>query len=297
MNIKEELEKFTKKEIIISEANNQENIGKELKKSTLLLQMEIKELSKQINERNFEADSLRKELFSLNKILSNKDKLILRKLIMRGISLFASSGIGEFYLTNSNIDIVVANELLPKRAELYRKIYPESKMITGDITNEDVFAKIQKEALEQKVEFMIASPPCQGMSVAGKNRNIETMATDNRNYLIMYVIKMIESVKPRYIIIENVPALLKLELKVDNNFLTVPQLLELKLSRYYDIDYKVLDTADFGTPQRRKRAIIRLSSKGNPLWEWPKENPNLISVRDAIGDLPSIESNRVQLNR
>ncbi|HEL1743372.1 TPA: DNA (cytosine-5-)-methyltransferase [Streptococcus suis] len=212
---------------------------------------------------------------------------------MRGISLFASSGIGEFYLTNSNIDIVVANELLPKRAELYRKIYPESKMITGDITNEDVFAKIQKEALEQKVEFMIASPPCQGMSVAGKNRNIETMATDNRNYLIMYVIKMIESVKPRYIIIENVPALLKLELKVDNNFLTVPQLLELKLSRYYDIDYKVLDTADFGTPQRRKRAIIRLSSKGNPLWEWPKENPNLISVRDAIGDLPSIESGEV----
>jgi DNA (cytosine-5)-methyltransferase 1 len=61
-----------------------------------------------------------------------------RKLIMRGISLFASSGIGEFYLTNSNIDIVVANELLPKRAELYRKIYPESKMITGDITNEDI---------------------------------------------------------------------------------------------------------------------------------------------------------------
>ena len=63
---------------------------------------------------------------------------------MRGISLFASSGIGEFYLTNSNIDIVVANELLPKRAELYRKIYPESKMITGDITNEDVKPIVQK---------------------------------------------------------------------------------------------------------------------------------------------------------
>ncbi len=77
MNIKEELEKFTKKEIIISEPNNEENIGKELKKSTLLLQLEIKELSKQINERNFEADSLRKELFSLKKNLLQKDKLIL----------------------------------------------------------------------------------------------------------------------------------------------------------------------------------------------------------------------------
>ncbi|WP_449459785.1 DNA (cytosine-5-)-methyltransferase [Streptococcus suis] len=212
---------------------------------------------------------------------------------MLGMSLFASSGIGEFYLTNSNIDIVVANELIPKRAELYRKIYPESVMITGDITNDDIFAEIKKEALKQKIEFMIASPPCQGMSVAGKNRNIETMAADDRNYLIMYVIKMIECVKPRYIIIENVPALLKLVLKIDNNYLTVPQLLELKLSESYNIDYKVLDTANFGTPQRRKRAIIRLSSKDNPLWEWPKENTNLISVRDAIGDLPSIESGEV----
>ncbi len=77
MNITEELEKFTKKEIIILEPNNEENIGKELKKSTLLLQLEIKELSKQINERNFEADSLRKELFSLKKNLLDKDKLIL----------------------------------------------------------------------------------------------------------------------------------------------------------------------------------------------------------------------------
>ena len=209
------------------------------------------------------------------------------------MSLFASSGIGEFYLTNSNIDIVVANELLPKRAELYKKIYPESRMITGDITNGDIFTKIKKEALRQKVEFMIASPPCQGMSVAGKNRNIKTMATDNRNYLITYVIKMIEYVKPRYIIIENVPNLLKLVLKIDNDYLTVPQLLELKLSKSYDIDYKILDTADFGTPQRRKRAIIRLSSKENPPWEWPKENTNSISVRDVIGDLPSIESGEV----
>lgn len=212
---------------------------------------------------------------------------------MLGMSLFASSGIGEFYLKNSNIDIVVANELIPQRAELYRKIYPESVMITGDITNDDIFAEIKKEALKQKIEFMIASPPCQGMSVAGKNRNIETMATDDRNYLIMYVIKMIECVKPRYIIIENVPALLKLVLKIDNNYLTVPQLLELKLGESYNIDYKVLDTANFETPQRRKRAIIRLSSKDNPLWEWPKENTNLISVRDAIGDLPSIESGEV----
>ncbi len=209
---------------------------------------------------------------------------------MRGMSLFSSAGIGEFYLPRANIDIVVANEILPQRAELYKKIYPTANMISGDITDENIFAEIQNAALEQSIEFMIASPPCQGMSVAGKNRNIASMAKDNRNYLIMFVIRMIECVKPRYIIIENVPAFLQLVLNIDDEYLTVPQLLELKLGRLYHMDYRILDTADFGTPQRRKRAIIRLSSKENPLWEWPKEYPKKITVREAIGDLPSMES-------
>lgn len=114
---------------------------------------------------------------------------------IKGISLFSSAGIGEYFLSRIGIRIVAANELIPKRADLYRKIYPEHKMITGDIKNKGVFDEILNIAIENNVDFLLASPPCQGISIAGKNRNIDNMAYDERNYLIMYVIYMIKKNK------------------------------------------------------------------------------------------------------
>ena len=60
---------------------------------------------------------------------------------LKGISLFASAGIGETYFKDVGIDIVVANELLEKRADLYRTISPETTVVCGDITKEEVFEK------------------------------------------------------------------------------------------------------------------------------------------------------------
>ncbi|HHV6867988.1 TPA: DNA cytosine methyltransferase, partial [Haemophilus influenzae] len=100
---------------------------------------------------------------------------------IRGLSLFSGSGIGEYFLSRVGIDIIVANELIKKRADLYQKIYPNHKMVTGDIRNQSIFNKVLNVALANQVDFLIASPPCQGMSVAGKNRDVSNMATDNRN--------------------------------------------------------------------------------------------------------------------
>ena len=57
---------------------------------------------------------------------------------INGMSLFSSSGIGEYYLARAGIDVVVANELIPRRGELYRKIYPDHEMVVGDIMQADV---------------------------------------------------------------------------------------------------------------------------------------------------------------
>lgn len=208
---------------------------------------------------------------------------------IKGMSLFSSSGIGEYYLSRAGIDIVVANELVTRRGELYKEIYPNHKMVIGDIMKEDVFNQVRDIAIKNKVEFMIASPPCQGISVAGKNRKIEEMAGDERNYLINSVIKMIHQVMPSYIIIENVPLLLKLKLLIDGNLLTVEEILEKEFSDKYTIDFDVLDTSDYGTPQVRKRAIIRMYKKGLH-WDWSEKSMKKITVRDAIGDLPSLEA-------
>lgn len=213
---------------------------------------------------------------------------------IKGISLFASAGIGEFYLQRAGVDIVVANEIIPRRAELYKKIYPDSHMITGDLTDNEVFDNICDIAKLNAVDFMIASPPCQGISVAGKNRRSEEMSEDQRNYLITYVIRMIHETYPSYIIIENVPLLLKLKLKINEKLLTVEEILEEEFKDSYNIDYDILDTSDYGTPQTRRRAIIRMYKKGIS-WKWPKKNERKITVRETIGDLPSIEASENSL--
>lgn len=206
---------------------------------------------------------------------------------LKGLSLFSGAGIGETYLNECNIDICVANELIPRRAELYRKIYPSSNMICGDIMDDDVFDSILNAAKD--IDFLIASPPCQGMSIAGKNRNQKDMSTDGRNYLIERVFQAISILKPSFVIIENVPSLLKFKLPFNGNELTVLEILQELFGEEYIIEGKVLNSADYGVPQVRLRAIIKLHKRGLT-WDWPKTDAHHITVREAIGDLPSLEA-------
>ena len=208
-------------------------------------------------------------------------------LVLKGLSLFSGAGIGETYLKQCGIDIIVANEIIQKRADLYKKLYPNCNMICGDISKKEVFDKIVKSA--KHVDFLIASPPCQGMSVAGKNRHQNSMLEDKRNYLVQYVFEIIEQLKPRYILIENVPALLKFLLPDQGKQKNVIDILKRKFGEYYEIEGKIVDASDYGVPQTRLRAIIKMWVKGEK-WNWPKKDLHKITVREAIGNLPSLES-------
>ena len=91
---------------------------------------------------------------------------------MNGTSLFSNIGVAEFFFEDNGISIVVANEIEKKRAEIYSYFYPKCNMIVGDIWDSDIFDKIIEESKKNNCEFLIATPPCQGMSIAGK-RNYE----------------------------------------------------------------------------------------------------------------------------
>ena len=92
------------------------------------------------------------------KILKIIDNKVVSKRL-RGLSLFSSAGIAETYYKDINIDMVVANELVERRAKLYQKLYPETKMINGDITQEETNLKIKKELKRHKIDILIATPP------------------------------------------------------------------------------------------------------------------------------------------
>lgn len=206
---------------------------------------------------------------------------------MRGFSLFSGAGIGETYLHECGINITVANEIINRRATLYKELYPECKVICGDITDSKIFSEVTSAAMG--CDFLIASPPCQGMSVAGKNRYQHTMIEDKRNFLVNYVFDAIEIVKPKFVIIENVPMLLKFKIPYDGKELKVIEILQQKFGSKYEIDGRVVDSADYGVPQTRLRAIIKLNIKGTK-WPWPSPIAKKVTVFDAIGDLPSLEA-------
>lgn len=204
-------------------------------------------------------------------------------LMINGISLFANVGIGETYFKEKNVNICVSNELIEKRCNFYSHLYPETEMVCGDITDLEVFNKLVDLYDENDCNFLIATPPCQGMSQAGKmDKN------DPRNSLIIHTIEFIKRTMPDNIIIENVPQILKFSIVVDTNEIRILNYVINELEPLgYHINYGVLDAADYGTPQTRKRGIFLISKIKK--WEFP-EKMKKITVKDVIGDLPSLES-------
>lgn len=203
---------------------------------------------------------------------------------IKGASLFSSAGIAETYFQEIGIDIKVANELLPKRAQLYSYFHPQTKMICGDITNNVIFDNLLSEIKNNGCKFLIATPPCQGMSSLGKKE----YSVDKRNYLIFYVLDIIDECDFDYILIENVPKFLKLFFPFNNKVMLLEDIVKEKYSKKYNIEALVLNAADYGVPQSRPRGFIKIYKKGLQ-WELPQPQDR-ITLQAAIGSLPSLES-------
>lgn len=206
--------------------------------------------------------------------------------MIRGLSLFSSVGIAETYFGKHGVDIKVAAELLPERARFYEHLYPNAKMINGDISNETIYNEIIKQAKEHGCEFILATPPCQGMSTAGKQ-----LKDDVRNRLIIYVVKAIKELKPRFAIIENVPEILDTKIKIDRKWVFINDYVYQLLGDEYTInDHKVVNAMDYGVAQSRERCVYLLARKDqNYKWEFPKKNKDILTMRDVIGDLPPLD--------
>lgn len=199
---------------------------------------------------------------------------------MKALSLFAGGGIGETYLKEIGIETVIANELIPARANIHKFRFPNANMIIGDI--KDKKAEIIQQC--NNIDIIIATPPCQGMSNIGKRDYVG----DERNYLIFDVLDIVDALLPNYVFIENVPKFLDMYYPFKENIVKLTDILTLKYGDTYNIKCGVYNAADYGVPQIRKRAIVRMYKKGLN-WNDPPTQKH-ITLREAIGHLPSVES-------
>jgi len=201
------------------------------------------------------------------------------------LSLFANIGVAEAYLEQIGINVVVANEFIERRAVLYSKIYPQTHMICGDITDKKILDKIVTESVQKQVDIIMATPPCQGMSTAGQQDE-----SDERNKLICPVLDAVHRINPKYVFIENVPLFYQTEILVDNEYILIPDLIEKELGNLYKINQYVIDTKDYSVPQTRERAIILMTRRDvSKEWTLPDKDKKIVTMFDAIGHLPKID--------
>lgn len=220
-----------------------------------------------------------------NNILNNKEK---RKIIMKNkikaMSLFANVGIAEAYLEEIGVDVVIANEIDPNRVRFYNYLYKKTEVICGDITEEEIRNTLISRGKIENVELVIATPPCQGMSTAGKQ-----IALDPRNSLICHAVDIVNEIEPKYVLLENVPEQLTTKLLIENQEILIPDYLSKTLGQSYHIETAVINAADYGVAQVRERAIFLLTNrKCKSIWQFPYPGKKK-TMAEAIGELPILD--------
>jgi len=204
---------------------------------------------------------------------------------MRALSLFANVGIAETYLSEIGLDVVVANELEEKRAKFYTHLYPNCEMVCGDITQRNIFDSIIAKSKLAGVDFILATPPCQGMSIAGHNS-----PHDERNSLIKYAIDAIIELMPKYVFMENVPMQMVTPIDYMGQEMVIPEYIEKRLGGFYSFnEEKIINSMYYGVPQMRRRAVYLLVRKDIDYhWEFPTPETSLVTLDKAFKGIPDL---------
>ena len=231
------------------------------------------------------------------------------------IDLFAGcGGLSEgFYKQNFKALAHVENdhyscESLRARMKYYGYSEKSISVVEKDITDKDIVQKIKNELNGSKIDVILGGPPCQSFSSLGRAKDDNSMKNDPRNYLFENYEKILNYFKPKIFLFENVMGLLSA--KFQNK--KVINIIKKKLGKNYkildDIDKMVLNSCEYGVPQIRKRVFLigvrkninfdikKIFNNINKTHYTPTSNDEekfkkniYFTVRDAIGDLPSLK--------
>lgn len=221
-----------------------------------------------------------KEIFK--RILIRRIKSEVNKTVEFNIlDLFCGAGGFSYGMDkNPHFHTAVAVDFDEKAAETFKKNIPEAKVIVGDLTNENVKRNIIDISREKKVNMIIGGPPCQGYSMKGKKLGLK----DPRNFLFREYLNIVQELKPEVFVIENVKGIL-----LASNGWFRDEIINTVYNLGYNVEYGILNAADFGVPQARERAIF-ICSKSRIVNLPDATVDKRTTVRDAISDLSYLES-------
>ncbi|PLR81623.1 DNA (cytosine-5-)-methyltransferase [Bacillus canaveralius] len=194
------------------------------------------------------------------------------------IDLFAGCGGLSEGLRQANFNVIASVEINKFAAQTYRLNHKETKLFDEDIRQLDV-EEIKKLLDGETLHLLSGCPPCQGFSsIRRLNRN--NPVEDSRNDLILEYLRFVKELKPLTIMMENVPAIV--------NYHLFHEVHRELIKMGYHIDFGIVDVANYGVPQRRKRFVMLGSRLANI--SIAQGNDLKRTVRDVIGGLESTEN-------
>lgn len=198
------------------------------------------------------------------------------------VDLFAGAGGLSLGFEQAGFDIMASVEIDPIHCSAHKYNFPMCKTICRsvvDITGE--YVRDVSGIGEKDIDVVIGGAPCQGFSLIGKRA-----LDDDRNKLVYHYVRLVLELKPKYFIFENVKGL-----TVGKHKQFLVEIMDAFKDGGYDVvsDYKVLNAADYGVPQDRRRLFLMGGRKGNTLPSYPEPLSIRTTVGDAIGDIPDAE--------
>ena len=198
------------------------------------------------------------------------------------VDLFAGAGGLSLGFEQAGFDIMASVEIDPIHCSAHKYNFPMCKTICRSVV--DVTGEYVREVSgigEKEIDVVIGGAPCQGFSLIGKRA-----LDDDRNKLVYHYVRLVLELKPKYFVFENVKGL-----TVGKHKQFLVEIMDAFKDGGYDVvsDYKVLNAADYGVPQDRRRLFLMGGRKGIALPSYPEPLSIRTTVGDAIGDIPDAE--------
>ena len=210
------------------------------------------------------------------------EKIIKYTTARKSLDLFSGAGGLLYGMKMSGIEHVLANDIDRSACITLKVNNPEIEIICDDITNENTKNIVIEFSKDNDVDIICGGPPCQGFSLVGHRKQ-----DDPRNKLVHDFVDIIDTVKPKVFVFENVIGILSY-----NKGESFRGIRKLFSSIGYNTHAEILDFSNYGVPQRRKRVIIigvKESVKVDPRFLFPdivtKDVEEKVTVEEAIGDL------------
>lgn len=198
-----------------------------------------------------------------------------------GVDLFAGAGGLSLGFEQAGFDLAAAIEIDPIHCAVHEYNFPHSPVICAsvvDLTGKEI--RRRANIGDTDIDCVFGGAPCQGFSMIGKR-----VLDDPRNQLVFHYVRIVRELNPKYCVFENVKGL---TLGKHQKFLA--ELIEALGQAGYEVlqPYKVLNAADHGVPQDRRRLFLIGVRKGEALPRYPGPEDK-VSVLEAIGDLPDAD--------